>query len=516
MDQLHASSTMGDILIRAIRRGGDRTAFISDGKRTTYRDFGALLSRMLQVFERHGVRRGDGVACLSRNSMEAFLIGAACYLSGARLTNLHPLASAEDQIFMLEDSGAKAFFFDPATFADRARAIVSRVRCVEAMALGPSETAVDVLAEAGSFPARDLVSNARPSDLCWLIYTGGTTGRPKGVMHSHRTHVAMTMAELAEWEWPRAPVFLATTPISHGAGGCLLPVLVLSGTVVMANGFSPEGFFEVVRSYGVSATFLVPTMIYKLLDHAASHDVRDIGLELVIYGAAPMTPVRLREAIERFGPIFMQLYGQSEAPNSVTVLRRDDHLSIDNRRLTSCGVPIGNSQVALLNEEGGQVGAGELGEICVRGPLVMEGYWNRPEETAHAFRDGWLHTGDLARCDDDGFFYIVGRSKDMIITGGFNVYPSEVEDVLTAHEAVSAAAIIGLPDPVWGEAVTAVVVLRENMTASEADLIAWVRQAKGPVCAPKAIHFRQDIPLTSLGKPDKKALRESLQPTPAP
>ena len=155
-----------------------------------------------------------------------------------------------------------------------------------------------------------------------MAFTSGTTGNPKGVMHSHRTHVTMTMTEMSEWEWPQAPVFLATTPISHGAGGCLLPVLMLGGTVIMAHGFSPESFFETVRTHKVSATFLVPTMIYKLLDYAEAHDIRDSSLKLVIYGAAPMTPVRLREGLDRFGPIFLQLYGQSEAPNCATTRTR--------------------------------------------------------------------------------------------------------------------------------------------------------------------------------------------------
>ncbi|CAO3427854.1 AMP-binding protein [Azospirillum endophyticum] len=519
MMPLHRECTMGELLIRCIEQGGDAIAFASNGKPTTYREFGALLSRMVQLFEGRGLRRGDGIACLAANSMEAFLVGAACYMTGIRITNLHPLASVDDQAFMLADCGARILFFDPHSHRESAMQLSGRMPALQMLALGQGAGADyetrDALTEAARFEAAPLVSTAEPDDLCWIIYTGGTTGRPKGVMHSHRTHVALTMAQLAEWEWPERPIFLAITPISHGAGACLLPVLLRSGTIVMENGFGPAKFFEAVRRHGVTATFLVPTMIHKLLDHAAAHDTDgDIdggSLSLVIYGAAPMPPARLREAVGRFGPIFMQLYGQSEAPNCVTVLRKHDHLTEDDRRLGSCGRPIFTSQVALLDEAGQEVPAGEIGEICVRGPLVMEGYWNRPEETEKAFRHGWLHTGDMAQRDEEGFLYIVGRSKDMIISGGFNVYPAEIEDVLAAHPAVSAAAVIGVADPTWGEAVTAVVVLRHGQDAAEADLVACVKQAKGSVYAPKAVHFIDELPVTSLGKPDKKALRDRFK-----
>ena len=221
-----------------------------------------------------------------------------------------------------------------------------------------------------------------------------------------------------------------------------------------------------------------------------------------------MSPARLTEAMTVFGPVFMQLYAQSEAPNTVTVLRQQDHdPERFPHRLASCGRPIANSQVKLLDDDGHEVPVGEVGEICVRGPLVMQGYWNKPEESARALRHGWLYTGDLARRDADGFIYIVDRSKDMIISGGFNVYPREVEDALTADPAVASAAVIGVPDPKWGEAVKALVVLKPGAQVSAEALIARVREAKGAVQAPKSIEFVDALPVTGLGKLDKKAIR---------
>jgi fatty-acyl-CoA synthase len=208
-----------------------------------------------------------------------------------------------------------------------------------------------------------------------------------------------------------------------------------------------------------------------------------------------------------FGPVFMQLYGQTEAPQVVTALRRADHDLARPERLGSCGLPAAGLQVKLLCDNLREVAPGEVGEICVRGPLVMEGYWRRQEENAAVFRGGWLHTGDMAKADGDGFFYIVDRSKDMIISGGFNVFPREVEDVLTQHPAVSAAAVIGVPDPKWGEAVKAIIVRRPGAAATADQLMAWVKEKKGAVYAPKSVDFADSLPVTALGKPDKKALR---------
>jgi fatty-acyl-CoA synthase len=235
------------------------------------------------------------------------------------------------------------------------------------------------------------------------------------------------------------------------------------------------------------------------------------SLETVYYGASAMNPVRLAEAIRRFGPIFAQYYGQSEAPMVITYLAKADH---DEQRLTSCGRPTLFARVALLGEDGKPVPQGEVGEICVSGPLLSGGYWNLPEATAETFRDGWMHTGDLAREDEDGFYYIVDRTKDMIVTGGFNVFPREVEDVVAEHPSVAQVCVIGTPDEKWGEAVTAVVVLRPDAPSDEesvarmtSEIQAAVKERKGSVQSPKQVIVVDSVPVTALGKPDKKSVR---------
>ncbi len=220
-----------------------------------------------------------------------------------------------------------------------------------------------------------------------------------------------------------------------------------------------------------------------------------------------MSPTRLSEAIKKLGPIFFQFYGQAECPMTITVLRKEDHDPDNLDKLASCGRPVPWVRVALLDEDGNEVPDGEPGEICVRGTLSSAGYWKKPEQTAELFAHGWLHTGDIARRDDEGFLYIVDRKKDMIISGGFNIFPREVEDVLSSHPGVAAAAVIGVPDEKWGEAVKAVIVRRPGSEVTEAELAALVKERKGAHHSPKSIDFAESIPVSALGKPDKKALR---------
>ena len=507
---LYDCCSVGDLVVSALARGGDRDAFIGDDTRWTYRQLGALVSQVIQVLQARGLQRGDAVATLSGNRPEAFLITAAAYVMGLRLTWVNPTSSEDDHAYILQDSGVTTLFVDPRLFSDRARTLQRRVPGLQRlMCFGPCDgLGEDLLAATSAFTPGRLVPQAQADDVCVLIYTGGTTGRPKGVAHTHRVHVTMILTEMADWDWPRDVRFLALTPITHASGAMIMPVLLKSGTYAMTQGFTPEKFVHLVQAHRISATFLVPTMIYVLLDSPARQGADLSSLQLVIYGASPMSPARLVEGMKVFGPVFMQLYAQSEAPNTVTVLHQHEHDPEHHpERLASCGTPCAGVQVRLLDDDGREVPDGEVGEICVRGPLVMQGYWNKPDETAQAFRHGWLYTGDMARRDADGYLYIVDRSKDMIISGGFNVYPREVEDVLSQHPAVSAAAVVGVPDPKWGEAVRALVVLRAGASVAAEELIALVRERKGAVYAPKVIDFVAALPVTGLGKLDKKAIR---------
>ncbi len=511
LDEIHDTCTVGDLLLRALRRGEREALAFACGTETfTYGQCLEQLSQFLQALTAMGLRRGDAFACLSGNRVEAYLATSAASLLGVRVANLHPMGSLDDHEHLLRDFEATHLVFDPARFGARAAELQARIgEPLKLMSLGPANLGHDLMSLAAQRIPAPMESTATPDDIYWLIYTGGTTGKSKGVVHTHRSFVAVIMAELAEWEWPARTTFLAITPISHGAGPCILPVLLRGGTVVLADEFSAVKFLDLVQRHRVSATFLVPTMIYKLLDYLGDSRPVSDSLELVIYGAAPMAAARIQQAITSFGCVFMQLYGQSEAPNCVSVLRKSTHIARgQSQRLASCGQAIASNTVALLDAAGQKVAQGETGEICVRGPLVMSGYWKRPIETQEALRGGWLHTGDLARMDGDGYIYIVGRIKDMIITGGFNVYPAEIEEVLCADPAVSAAAVIGLHDAIWGEAVTAVIVLRPGCDQTADALIARVKAAKGAICTPKFVKFVDEIPVTGLGKPDKKALRE--------
>lgn len=514
---LNDGPSMGHLLVTAIQRGGDAIAFIHEDRQISYRDFGRMLSRLVQALHARGLRQGDSIAALSANRPEAFIVTAASHLMGMRMTWISPVSSEEDHAYILADAGVKALFVDPVPFGERARRLCARTPGIaQCFGLGPLDGCEDILAALDAYEPGPLEPHARPQDDCVVVYTGGTTGRPKGVVHSHLVQVTMSITQMAEWDWPAELRFLALSPITHAAGAIIPTVLMRSGTFVTTAGFDADRFIDLVERHRITATFLVPTMVYVLLDHPRLPAARLDSLALIVYGAAAMLPGRLVEAMARFGPIFMQLYGQSEAPMAITVLRQRDHDPVNHpQRLASCGTPTSAVQLRLLDDAGREVSEGEVGEICLRGPLVTRGYLGKPEETAAAWRHGWLYSGDLARRDADGFLYIVDRSKDMVISGGFNVFPREIEDVLSRHPAVAGAAVIGVPDAKWGEAVKAVVVCKPGAQVAAAELIALVKQYKGAVYAPKTVDFVDALPVTGLGKLDKKALRALYRDRPA-
>jgi len=435
---------------------------------------------------------------------------AATHILGARCTALHPLGSLEDHLFVCDDAEIDTLLVDMARFGGRGVELYGHGASVrQLLSIGPSPDADDVLALAADCPPAPLAPTVDERDPCMVLYTGGTTGRPKGVVLSHRAFATLTLTALAEWEIPDAARYLAASPITHAAGTLVVPVLLRGGTVHLHNAFDPGRYLDTIARERITFCFGVPAMVYALLAHPALEATDTTSLRTFVYAGSPMSPARLEEALARFGPVFLQFYGQTESAALGTALSRRDHDPEVPGRLISCGKPVASVRLQLKDDDGVQVANGDTGEICLQGPSVMDGYWHQPELTAETLRDGWLHTGDMATRDDDGFLTIVDRKKDMVVSGGFNVFPREIEDVLSAHPAVAAAAVIGVPDDKWGEAIKAIVVLRTDADVSAGELIEIVRERKGPVYAPKSVDFVDAIPLTPVGKADKRALRAS-------
>jgi fatty-acyl-CoA synthase len=510
----------GHITVTALKRHRDKPVLFLGDTTLTGGQLAERISQYIQAFEALGAGTGSISGLLSLNRPEVLMIIGASQTQGYRRTALHPLGSLNDHAFVLSDAGVTSLIIDPnPMFVERALGLLEKVPSLkQILTIGPvpealaDHAAVDLTAEAAKYEPMPLVAADLPPDhIGGMTYTGGTTGRPKGVMGTTQSITTMTTVQLAEWEWPENPRFLMCTPLSHAGAAFFTPVIVKGGELIVLTKFDPAEVLRVIEEQKISATMLVPSMIYALMDHPDSH-TRDLSsLETVYYGASAMNPVRLKEAISRFGPIFAQYYGQSEAPMVITYLAKGDH---DEKRLTSCGRPTLFARTALLGEDGNPVPQGEVGEICVSGPLLCGGYWNLPDATAETFRDGWMHTGDLAREDEDGFWYIVDRTKDMIVTGGFNVFPREVEDVVAEHPSIAQVCVIGTPDEKWGEAVTAVVVLRPDAPSDEASVAtmtaevqAAVKERKGSVQSPKQVIVVDSVPVTALGKPDKKSVR---------
>jgi fatty-acyl-CoA synthase len=503
---------MPHLLIEGLNRYDDEPCLFLGDKSASYRDVRESTSQLVQALQSKGLGVGSRVAVISANRPEVLSNIAAMQIAGCIGTPLHPLGSLDDHAYVLEAAEIEALVYDPSVFEEVAGALKQRVPGLKhLLAFGPTEVGEDYLALAASFQPQPLVApDVDPEDVASINFTGGTTGKPKGVMSPYRLTSYMTQIQLAEWEFPEELRMLIATPLSHAAAAFFIPVLQQGGAFYVMQGFSPDGFFDMVREHRITCTMLVPVMLYFLLDSPRAADGSMDSMETIFYGASPMSPARLAEGIEKWGQVFYQFFGQSECPMVIANMGKKDHDLTKPGRLASCGRPSPWVHLALLDEDGNEVPRGEPGEICVRGPLVMKGYKDMPKQTAEAFAGGWLHTGDVGKLDDEGFLYIVDRTKDMIVTGGFNVFPREVEDVLATHEAVGQVVVIGVPDEQWGEAVKAVVVLKPGFEAGDeiaASLQALVKEAKGSVQSPKSVDFVDAIPLTPVGKPDKKAVR---------
>jgi len=509
-------STVGDLYDRCVDFYGDHVAITQGCRSFTYDEMGVNARSLARALQDQGVEKGENIAFLMANCPEYFFCEYALAKIGAVRVPLAVLLSPRDHVYMMNEAQCTTLIYHE-SLSQRVEEMVPGLETVTRFicvgdATDPDHLLLSDLID--NHPPEPAAVDIDPEDLAGIYFTGGTTGRPKGVMLSHRAWVYTYAMEMLEFGFGWEETFLYLTPLTH-AGGCLtLPVLLRKGRCVIVDHFEPELFLETVAREKVTMTFLVPTMIYVLLDHP-SLGQHDLGsLQNIIYGASPIAPDRLKQAMQTFGPVMTQLFGQTEAPMALTALSREEHVVSDPERekqiFSSAGRPTVHTELRLLDDDGNEVPRGEAGEIVVRCANMMSGYLNNPEATAETIRDGWLYTGDVAFQDEEGFIYIVDRKKDMVISGGFNIYPREIEDVLHEHEAVKGVAVVGVPHDKWGEEVCAVVQLHDQAAADEAELIAFVKERKGKLVAPKRVEFWDEIPLTNLGKIDKKEIRARL------
>jgi fatty-acyl-CoA synthase len=508
-DDIHRPLYVPDLLVNALNQTPNRPLLqLSGGPMLTVGEVRDATSQFAQALQSLGVERGSRVATLSPNRPEVLHVVHSLQLLAAISVPMHPLAGLADHVNVLLDAQVNVLIFDAERFSERAAELLQRAPGLKLIGFGASPLAEDLCKLAARFAPAPLVApRVDGSTITRFNYSGGTTGKPKALAVTQRSAVAPASIMLAEWEWPNPPRVLSCAPLSHAGSAMVLPTLMKQGTILIHPSFDPVAVMQAIQVYRINCMLVVPTMIYALLDHPRFGEFDLSSLETIFYGASAISPARLKEAIQRIGPVFFQFYGQAEAPLTITVLRKAEHDVNDLRRLASCGRPVPWVRVELLDSNLRPVPDGEPGEICVQGPLVMDGYRDNPELTAEAFKGGWLHTGDVAVRDPGGFLRIVDRTKDMIVSGGFNIYPREIEDILGEHPAVSQVAVIGVPHPKWGEAVKALVVVRAGATVEAEELIAMVTERKGSFQAPKLVEFIAAIPLTALGKPDKKVLR---------
>lgn len=489
-----------------------------DGASLSYGEVVELSHAVARALRRSGVEPGDKVGILSANDPTAFSCVFGIARAGAVWCPINPRNAAAENAELLDLFDCSTLIFQPA-FDDLVAAIAPNLpKLTTLVRLGDGDGSAQAfhpwLAAAREDPDAEA---AQPDDVVALVGTGGTTGRPKGVMLTDRNLEAMSAITLMSYPFEDRPVYLALAPLTHAAGVLCFPILARAGEVVIMARPDVGRFLELIERHRVTHTFLPPTLIYMVLGHEALDSTDLSSLQCFWYGAAPMSAARLAEALDRIGPM-AQLFGQSEAPMMISTLSPAEHRlpdgTIATARLSSAGRPSPLVTVAILDPQGRPVPRGERGEICVRGSLVMAGYYRNPEATAEASAHGWHHTGDIGYLDADGYLYIVDRAKDMVITGGFNVYSAEVEQALMAHDAVRDCAVVGLPDEKWGERVTAVIQLQPAAEVDVDELVAFVKQRIGSVKAPKQIEIWPDLPRSTIGKVLKTEIRTTLTAAP--
>jgi acyl-CoA synthetase (AMP-forming)/AMP-acid ligase II len=460
-----------------------------------------------------GLKPGDRVAVYSPNCSALFECAVGINRAGAVYVPLNARTLLEENLYVLQRTTPTTLFFH-SSFQSSIERIsrecpsVRQLVCMDASST-PGVTSFEDLIAARAPLVTEF--DERPDSVVGVHSTGGTTGKPKGVALTSGVWDTMAANLFAAMHCNAPPVYLVATPITHAAGTVGFCLMAQGATIHVHKQFDAAAVLAAIERHRITHLWLPPTAVYMLLAHEnlRRHDYS--SLQYFMYAASPMSVDKLKQCLEVFGSVMAQSFGQTEAPMYCTWLDRSDHVVGDEkqeRKLASCGRPMLLTPVEIMDDAGKLLQPGQRGEIVVKGPLVMAGYHEDPQATVAAMQGAWLRTGDIGHKDEDGYVYIVDRKKQMIITGGYNVYPSEVEQVLLAHPAVQECAVIGVPDEKWGEAIKAVVKTRAGEVVGEAELIALCKERLGGIKAPKTVEFWEALPMTPVGKVDKKNIRE--------
>ncbi len=501
-------------LHKGVRERPNDIAAIFGTEQLTRQQFADRVARLASVLQGLGIQPGDRVGMLGLNSIRYLEYFYGTWWAGGAVNPVNIRWSPAEVAYSLDDCDTRILIVDDAFAAmvPALRAQSSSLKTVIHCGAGPTPE--------GALSYEALMAAATPvpdawrhdTDLAAIMYTGGTTGRPKGVMLSHGNLFVNALSGSAAI--PRAPFTsgLVVSPMFHVAGCGLSIILMMRlGTAVIVPGFDELAILQAVQQHRPGEMFLVPMMIRRLIEHPRFAEFDLSCIQLVLYGAAPIEAALLEAAMAALPNAgFAQAYGMTELSPTITLLSPKDHLPGPDKgtRLRAAGRPVPIAEVRIVDPDDNELPVGQVGEICARGPMVMQGYWNKPAETAAALKGGWMHTGDGGRLDADGYLYVVDRIKDMIVTGGENVYSAEVENALASLDGVQQCAVIGVPDEQWGERVHAVIVKREGSDVTEASVIAHCKTLIAGYKCPRSVEFRSEMPMSAAGKLQKFALRE--------
>ena len=510
------SMNVGTLFTKSARSFPDRMAIAYGDYELSYQQANERINKMANALRGLGIQKGSNLAILLHNCPEFLETHYACFKAGLGSVPINFRLHPKECSFIIDNSEAVAVVLGE-DFRDSLYALKNEMPRIKhyICITDPLEEMIHYEALLKNQPTSFTDEEVERDHLAWLFYTSGTTGRPKGAMLTHHNLLVMTMNFFADMS-PLGPddVVLHAAPLSHGSGLYGIPNVAkaAANVILKSKTFDPKVVFETIQRRKVTNMFMAPAMIKRLITSPEIDNYDFRSLKCINYGGAPIYEEDLKAAVRKLGQVFVQLFGQAEAPMTISYLRKEEHLlegtAEQMKRLTSAGFPRTDVEIKIVDPDDKELPPGKMGEIAVRGEVVMKGYWKDLEATAETLRGGWLHTGDLGIMDEKSYVYILDRAKDMIISGGENIYSREIEDVILKHPAVFEVAVIGVPDEKWGESIKAIVALKQGQKVAEEDIINFCKEHLASYKKPKSVEFIDAIPKNPYGKVLKRALRE--------